>query len=151
MTPHWHALVTFVHTVGGGVWIGAVGFNVFVLHPRAERFFAEPGRFEDFVFTVVSGMRWWVVAGMAALGGAGFELLRLRALPLDAMLVGKVALLVATAILFGVLSWRLWPARVLAATPELAGMRRRFARVGALMVACNLANVGLGVWHHALG
>lgn len=150
MTPHWHALVTLVHTVGGGVWIGAVGFNVFVLHPRAERFFAEPGRFEDFVFTVVSGMRWWVVAGIVALGGAGFELLRLRALGVDALILAKLGLLLATTILFGVLSWRMWPARVLAAPGELAGLRRRFARVGAAMVACNLANVALGVWHHAL-
>lgn len=150
MTPHWHALVTLVHTVGGGVWIGAVGFNVFVLHPRAERFFAEPGRFEDFVFTVVSGMRWWVVAGIVALGGAGFELLRLRALTVDALILAKLGLLLATTILFGVLSWRMWPARVLAAPGELAGLRRRFARVGAAMVACNLANVALGVWHHAL-
>lgn len=150
MTPHWHALVTLVHTVGGGVWIGAVGFNVFVLHPRAERFFAEPGRFEDFVFTVVSGMRWWVVAGIVALGGAGFELLRLRGLGVDALILAKLGLLLATTILFGVLSWRMWPARVLAAPGELAGLRRRFARVGAAMVACNLANVALGVWHHAL-
>jgi hypothetical protein len=44
----------------------------------------------------------------------------------------------------------MWPARVLAAPAELAGLRRRFARVGASMVACNLANVALGVWHHAL-
>lgn len=150
MTPHWHALVSFVHTVGGGVWIGAVGFNVFVLHPRAERFFAEPGRFEDFVFTVVSGMRWWVVAGILALGGAGLELLRLRALALDGVLWAKLGLLLATTVLFGVLSWRMWPARVLATETELAGLRRRFTRVGIAMVACNLLNVALGVWHHAL-
>jgi len=150
VTPHWHAMVTLVHAVGGGVWIGAVGFNVFVLHPRAERFFAEPGRFEDFVFTVVSGMRWWVVAGIVALGGAGFELLRLRALAVDAVILAKLGLLLVTTGLFAVLSWRMWPARVLAAPAELAGLRRRFARVGAVMVACNLANVALGVWHHAL-
>lgn len=144
----WHALVAFVHVVGGGVWIGAVGFNVFVLHPRAEKFFAEPGRFEDFVLTVVNGMRWWVVAGVAALGLAGVELLRLRALSLDAVLVAKIALLAINVVLFGVLSWRMWPARVVAAGPELSALRRRFARVGAAMVACNLLNVALGVWHH---
>lgn len=150
MAPHWHALVSFVHTVGGGVWIGAVGFNVFVLHPRAERFFAEPGQFEDFVFTVVSGMRWWVVAGILALGGAGFELLRLRSLALDGVLLAKLGLLLATTALFAVLSWRMWPARVLATAAELTGLRRRFARVGIAMVTCNLLNVALGVWHHAL-
>ncbi|MBC8068077.1 MAG: hypothetical protein IAG13_07075, partial [Deltaproteobacteria bacterium] len=116
----WHALISFVHTVGGGIWIGAVGFNVFVLHPRAEKFFAEPGRFEDFVFTVVSGMRWWVVAGIVSLAGAGFELLRLRALELDAVLIAKLVLLVVTTALFTVLSWRMWPARVLATATELA-------------------------------
>lgn len=150
MSPHWHALVSFVHIVGGGVWIGAVGFNVLVLHPRAERFFAEPGQFEDFVFTVVSGMRWWVVAGMLALGGAGLELLRLRSLALDGVLWAKLGLLLTTAVLFAVLSWRMWPARVLATAAELAGLRRRFTRVGVAMVGCNLLNVALGVWHHAL-
>lgn len=148
MSDLWHALVAFVHLLGGGVWIGAVGFNVFVLHPRAEKFFAEPGRFEDFVFTVVSGMRWWVVAGIAMLAGAGVELLRLRALSLDAVLLAKIGLLATNVVLFTVLSWRMWPARVVATKPELPALRRRFARVGATMVACNLCNAALGVWHH---
>lgn len=148
MSDPWHALVAFVHVLGGGVWIGAVGFNVFVLHPRAEKFFAEPGRFEDFVFTVVSGMRWWVVAGIAMLAGAGVELLRLRALSLDAVMLAKIGLLTTNVVLFTVLSWRMWPARVVATKPELPALHRRFARVGATMVACNLGNAALGVWHH---
>ncbi len=150
MTPYWHMLVTLVHVLGGGVWIGAVGFNVFVLHPRAEKFFAEPWQFENFVFTVVSGMRWWVVAGIVMLGGAGVELVRLRELPMDAVLGAKVGLLLATTGLFVVLSWRMWPARVLATAEELEGFRRRFAQVGVAMVTCNLLNVVLGVWHHVL-
>ncbi|HWB74345.1 MAG TPA: hypothetical protein VG755_05305 [Nannocystaceae bacterium] len=148
MSELWHAVVAFVHVLGGGVWIGAVGFNVFVLHPRAEKFFAEPGRFEDFVFTVVSGMRWWVVAGIAMLAGAGVELLRLRALTLDAVLLAKLGLLATNVVLFTVLSWRMWPARVVAAAAELPSLRRRFARIGATMVACNILNAALGVWHH---
>lgn len=146
----WHALVSLVHVLGGGIWIGAVGFNVFVLHPRAERFFAEPGRFEEFVLTVVSGMRWWVVAGIVALAGAGVELVRIRGLALDAMLIAKIVLLVGTTALFGVLSWWMWPARVLAARSELDTVRRRFSRIGAAMVVCNLVNAALGVWHHVL-
>ncbi|MBC8074311.1 MAG: hypothetical protein IAG13_38685 [Deltaproteobacteria bacterium] len=76
--------------------------------------------------------------------------MRLRALDLDAVLVAKVVLLVVTTALFTVLSWRMWPARVLASASELAQLRRSFAQVGAAMVACNLLNVALGVWHHAL-
>ena len=146
----WPALVSFVHLLGGGIWIGAVGFNVFVLHPRAARFFAEPGRFEDFVFTVVSGMRWWVVAGIVSLAGAGLELMRLHRLELDLVLIAKLGLLFVTTAMFGVLSWRMWPARVVAAPHELAAVHRRFSRIGAVMVACNLANAMLGVWHHVL-
>jgi uncharacterized membrane protein len=146
----WHAAVALVHVIGGGVWIGAVGFNVFVLHPRAERFFAAPGQFEEFVFTVVSGMRWWVVAGIAMLAGAGLELVRLRGLSFDALMLAKIGLLLATTVLFAVLSWRMWPARVLAVPRELGQLRRRFSRIGAAMVACNLANAALGVLHHAL-
>ena len=144
----WRAIVVLVHVLGGGVWIGAVGFNVFVLHPRAARFFATPTRFEDFVFTVVAGMRWWVVAGVSMLALAGAELWRLRALGLDAVLALKVALLSTNAVVFAWLSWRMWPARVVATPAELAPVHRRFTRVGAFMVTLNLLNVGLGVWHH---
>lgn len=146
----WRAIVVLVHLLGGGVWIGAVGFNVFVLHPRAERFFATPTKFEDFVFTVVAGMRWWVVAGVSMLALAGAELWRLRGLALDPVLALKIALLATNAIIFAWLSWRMWPARVVATAAELDAIHRRFTRVGALMVSLNLLNVVLGVWHHVV-
>ena len=36
MDELWHAGVAFVHVLGGGVWIGAVGFNVFVIHTSTD-------------------------------------------------------------------------------------------------------------------
>jgi len=51
------ALRIGVHITGGGVWLGAMVFSLFVLHPRAERFFEHAADFEDLLFTVVHGAR----------------------------------------------------------------------------------------------
>ena len=63
LTAFLPALVAGVHGIGGGVWIGAVGFNLFVLTPRAQRWFRVSAEHEDFVFTVVQGLRWPVLGG----------------------------------------------------------------------------------------
>ncbi|MCA9699945.1 MAG: hypothetical protein KC431_20640, partial [Myxococcales bacterium] len=49
------AFILGVHVLGGGVWVGAMVFSIFVLHPRAEHFFARARDFEAFIFTVVHG------------------------------------------------------------------------------------------------
>lgn len=147
------ALILGVHVLGGGVWIGAMGFSVFVLHPRAERFFSRSSEFEDFVFTVVHGARWKVVAGIAAIVASGALLTARRAAtggPWPALVAAKVALLVASLGLFVYVSWALWPRRVFAGADELPAVRRRFWWVGVAMITCNTLNVGLGVLAHAL-
>jgi uncharacterized membrane protein len=146
------ALIAAVHVLGGGVWIGAMGFSVLVLHPRAERFFQRSSEFEDFVFTVVHGMRWKVVAGIAAIVASGAALLWRHAGPpaWTAVVVGKVALLAISLGLFAHVSWGLWPRRVFAGEAELPAVRRRFWWVGVVMIACNTLNVGLGVLAHGL-
>lgn len=154
------AVIVAVHVLGGGVWIGAMVFSVFVLHPRAQRFFTRDGEFEDFIFTVVHGARWKVVAGIAAIVGSG------AALAVGgwsagghgsgdgwaaggpwwrALVVAKVVLLAVSLGLFMYVSWSLWPRRVFAGPDELPAVRRRFWWVGVIMIAGNAANVGLGV------
>lgn len=143
------AVVIAVHVLGGGVWIGAMAFSVFVLHPRAEQFFGGGGQFEDFIFTVVHGARWKVVAGIAAISASGAAL-ALRgwagAGPVWRGLVSaKLALLAVSLGLFIRVSWRLWPRRVFAGADELPAVRRQFWWVGVVMIVCNAANLGLGI------
>ena len=78
------ALIVGVHVLGGGVWIGAMAFSVFVLHPRAERFFEGSRTFEDLLFTVVHGARWKVVAGIVGIIASGVLLTVARAGATDA-------------------------------------------------------------------
>lgn len=151
------ALIVGVHVLGGGIWIGAMAFSVFVLHPRAERFFAGSSTFEDLLFTVVHGARWKVVAGIVGIIASGVALTVMRAPSMrsmgsawDAIVVVKVALLGVSLALFCHVSWVLWPRRVFASAAELPAIRRRFRAVGVVMIACNAINMGLGILAGAL-
>jgi len=155
MTPTltW-ALVVGVHVLGGGVWIGAMAFSVFVLHPRAERYFSGGSAFEDFIFTVVHGARWKVVAGIVGIVASGVALtvaIGSAAVPgWTGIVATKVALLAVSLALFVYVSWVLWPLRVFASAEELPAVRRRFWWVGVVMIGCNALNMGLGILAHAL-
>ena len=109
------ALIIGVHVLGGGVWIGAMAFSVFVLHPRAERFFSGGSTFEDFIFTVVHGARWKVVAGIVGIVASGVALtlqIAPRAPAAWDWIVGvKAGLLAVSLALFVYVSWVLWPRR----------------------------------------
>jgi len=143
------ALIVGVHVLGGGVWIGAMAFSVFVLHPRAERFFEGSRTFEDLLFTVVHGARWKVVAGIVGILASGVLLTVARAgtagAGWDAIVAAKVGLLAVSLALFCHVSWVLWPRRVFASAEELPAIRRRFRAVGMVMIACNAINMGLGI------
>lgn len=147
------ALILGVHVLGGGVWIGAMAFSVFVLHPRAERFFNGSSTFEDFIFTVVHGARWKVVAGIVGIVASGV-VLTLQLTPGVAgwtgLVAAKTGLLLTSLALFIYVSWVLWPLRVFASAEELPAVRRRFWWVGVVMIACNAVNMGLGILAHAL-
>lgn len=142
------ALMIAVHVLGGGVWIGAMVFSVFVLHPRAEKFFQRSAEFEDFIFHVVHGARWKVLSGIAAIVGSGAALWWTRpgpGGPWSALVVAKVALLLASLALFFHVTFTLWPRRVFAREDELPAIRRRFWLVGVAMITCNALNMGLGI------
>ena len=147
------ALILGVHVLGGGVWIGAMAFSVFVLHPRAERFFNGSSTFEDFIFTVVHGARWKVVAGIVGIVASGVVLtlqLAPGAAGWSGLVAAKTGLLLISLALFIYVSWVLWPLRVFASAEELPAVRRRFWWVGVVMIACNAINMGLGILAHAL-
>lgn len=142
------ALRIGVHITGGGVWLGAMVFSIFVLHPRAERFFDRAVDFEDLLFTVVHGARWKVLCGALAIVLSGVALLLITPSPgplWTGLVVAKVLLLALVLALFVYVSWFLWPRRVFATEAELPNIRARFHRIGVLMIAANALNIGLGV------
>ena len=146
-----------VHVLGGGVWIGAMVFSVFILQPRADKFFRREADFEDFIFSVVHGARWKVFSGIVAilLSGIGLAVWPGHAIVVESPLwmglfAGKVAAFVLAAGLFMYVSWVLWPRRTFATAEELPHIKRHFFRVGAVMVIANALNMLLGITAHVL-
>ncbi len=146
------AFILGVHLLGGGVWIGAMVFSIFVLHPRAEAWFTRDADFES--FTVVHGARWKVFSGIVAILVSGLALLAWPGhadfdSPLwVALLAAKLLCFAISAGAFVYVSWVLWPRRTFAAADELPALKARFMRVGVLMVLANAANMGLGIAAH---
>jgi uncharacterized membrane protein len=146
-----------VHVLGGGVWVGAMVFSVFVLQPRAEAFFRRQADFEDFIFSVVHGARWKVFSGVVAilLSGMGLAVWPGHAIMAESPLwlglfAAKLAAFVIAAGLFMYVSWVLWPRRTFATAEELPHIKRHFFRVGAVMVVANALNMLLGITAHVL-
>ncbi len=143
------AVVAGVHGIGGGVWIGAVAFNLFVLTPRAHAWFADPGAHEDFVFNVVHGLRWPVLLGALAVVGTGawrwYALAPTASGPWSWLMAGKLLCTCASLSIFGWVTLRLWPSRAFATTDELPSVRRRFHALGIGIVGANTLAAALGV------
>lgn len=143
------ALLAGVHGIGGGVWIGAVAFNLFVLTPRARAWFRASGEHEDFVFSVVHGLRWPVLAGAIAVVGTGIaRWISARPQASEAwaaLMLGKIACAIVSVGLFFFVTLRLWPRRVFATEDELPRIRRWFFGIGVGIVAANMIAAALGV------
>lgn len=149
------ALLLGIHTLGGGVWVGAMVFSIFVLHPRAEQYFERNTDFESFIFTVVHGARWKVFSGIVAIlaSGVGLSLWPGHAIKAgDPVWLGlyaiKLALFCVSAGLFTYVSWVLWPKRAFATINELPAIKAHFMRVGVVMVVANTLNIGFGIAAH---
>ncbi len=143
------ALIAGVHGIGGGVWIGAVGFNLFVLTPRAQTWFRVPAEHEDFVFSVVQGLRWPVLGGALAVVGTGLWRWRFPVgTPFEAwhfLMLGKLGCALISVALFGWVTIRLWPQRACSTEAELPSIRKRFFALGVGIVASNTLAAALGV------
>jgi len=144
-----------VHVLGGGVWVGAMVFSVFILQPRAQLYFTRDADFEGFIFTVVHGARWKVFAGVLAilLSGIGLSVWPGHAIVADdpiwlAVYLLKLLAFVLAAGLFVYVSWVLWPRRTFATPEELPAIKQHFFRVGAVMVVANALNLVLGIAAH---
>lgn len=146
-------VLAILHALAGGLWLGGVFYSLFVLRPRAQRYFAREAQFEEFVAAVSHGGRAKFLLALAgiAVTGAGLAYLRWRA---DSpgwltVLCVKTALFLTIAGAFAYISWRLWPARVFAAGAELRGVQGRFRQIGVAIFAAGVLSLALGVVMHA--
>jgi hypothetical protein len=131
------AILSLIHALVGTLWLGSMGYSLFVVQPRIARVLRNPEQAEDLFRELGAGQRWRVVGliGLIALSGLGLVGL-LRPAPVGWwVVVGlKAGLLVAASGLFWWVSWRGWPRRVFALPAELPGVQRRFRYVALAML-----------------
>ncbi|WP_117214734.1 hypothetical protein [Allorhizocola rhizosphaerae] len=121
-----------VHTVVAAMWLGSMGYSLFVVQPRLSRLAGgDAVRVEELHRELAQGNRRPVVGLIATLWVTGIALVR-DVTPLLGVKAGALA--VATA-LFWWVSWRAWPRRVFALPAELPALQRRFRTVAVLMFA----------------
>lgn len=146
------ALLAVAHTLAGAAWFGAMFYSLSVLQPRALRYFAKPKEFETFIATLSQGARWTVLAafGIVGLSGIGLAVVHGEDVsPLWLLLMGlKVAIFVTAFALFVHVSWRLWPARVLALPNEIPHFQRTSRRLATIMLCLVGLSMALGVLAH---
>jgi uncharacterized membrane protein len=150
------ALTAIVHVLAGAAWFGAMFYSLFVLHPRAARYLGNPAEFETFIATVSQGARWSVLAAFGLVGGSGIGLIALAMLQdSDAISAGWLLILGIKAILFVVafglfvhVSWRLWPARIMALADEIPYFQRVSRRLATIMLCLIGLSMALGVVAH---
>jgi uncharacterized membrane protein len=148
-----HSLLAITHVLAGAAWLGAMFYSFFLLQPRAQAYFAKPAEFEDFIATVSHGARWKVIFGLAVIGGTGLGLVLLRWPGAEpsvwlGLLGLKVVLFGAAVGLFIYVSWRFWPARVLALPEEIPYFQRLSRRLGFTMMTLGALAMALGVLAH---
>jgi hypothetical protein len=148
-------VLILVHVGVGAVWLGAMGYSLFVVQPRVRRVLPDPVRAEELYRELAAGNRWRVIALIGLLGASGVGLLFVQ----DGHSYGwwltiwlKVLALVGASALFWWVSWRGWPRRIFALPAELPAEQHRFRRVALAMTALASLGFGLGlVASHLLG
>lgn len=155
-----HSFLAVAHAMAGAVWLGAMCYSFFVLHPRARLYFGEDVRgqaaFENLITTLSQGARWKVLLAMGSLLLTGMALaVRLHLSSPAAFSALWMGLLVAKTLLFIValavfihVSWRLWPARLFASGDEIPALQSAFRKVGATLIGIAGLSLVLGVVMH---
>jgi hypothetical protein len=133
-------LVIAAHLLLGVGWLGAMSYSLFMVQPKAARYFREDDdAHEDFVTTLANGARWKVIGLLSAIAASGVVLAVWstdRTGGWWAAVVAKTALLAAASGVFWWVSWRAWPARVFALPAERPRWRLRFRLAALAMLAC---------------
>jgi hypothetical protein len=134
------ALVIAAHLLLGAGWLGAMSYSLFMVQPKAARYFRDDDDAqEEFVTMLANGARWKVIGLLAAIAATGAALAVWaphRTGGWWAGVAAKIALLVAASAVFWWVSWRAWPARVFALPAERPRWRRRFRLAGLTLMGC---------------
>lgn len=148
-------VLALAHAGATAAWLGGMLYSLVVVQPRIAEFFDDLERREDFVTVLAAGARWKVLglAAVLALSGAGLAAIEVAeaegpSVAWTALIVAKVALLAAATGLFAYVSWRLWPARLLAhmsGSPELPRIQQRFRAIAVGLTALVAAGLAAGV------
>src|SRR5882724_5063420 len=66
------ALIVAAHLFLGVGWLGAMSYSLFMVQPKAARYFASDDQaHEDFLTTLAHGARWKVVGLLAVIAASG--------------------------------------------------------------------------------
>jgi hypothetical protein len=134
------SLVIAAHLLLGAGWLGAMSYSLFMVQPKAARYFRDDDDAqEEFVTTLANGARWKVIGLLATIAATGVALAVWaphRTTGWWAGVAAKVALLLAASGVFWWVSWRAWPARVFALPAERPRWRRRFRLAGLALMGC---------------
>ena len=141
-------LLVAVHVTVSAMWLGAMGYSLFVVQPRLARFVDnDPTRVEEIHRELAHGNRWRVAALIATLWLTGIGLVWLH--PGAWLLVAvKTAALAGATALFWWVSWRGWPQRVFALPAELPALQLRFRRIAIAMFALVALGFASGLLLH---
>lgn len=133
-----------IHLLSAAAWFGALVYRVFVVDPKAGRFFGPGAGFEHFSLDLAHGMRRVVLAAILTCGLSGFVLMGLKwnaAGGWLALMAGKAGLWAIAAALFAYISWVFWPKRVFATADEWPRLRRQ----GVWLALTMIGIAGLGM------
>lgn len=143
------SLLALIHAAAGAMWLGAMGYSLFIVRPRLSRMFDDnPDRVEEAQQVLASGNRWPTAAMIAVLWLSGIGLVATSeggSTGWWLVVALKAALLAAATGLFWWVSWRGWPRRVFALPEELPRLRRTFDLVALAMVGLVGASFAIGV------
>lgn len=141
-------LLLWMHGLSGAAWFGAIFYKTFIIDARAFSFFPHRPDYERFSTHLAHGMRYLVIAGLVVCGASGFALAIVKWNSIGdvrfALLVAKVLVWVAAAVLFTYVSWVHWPWRVFASPEEMPRYRTQGRWLAAGMVALTGAGFALG-------
>jgi Flp pilus assembly protein TadB len=138
------------HLGAAALWLGSMGYSLFVVQPRLARVLRDPARVEDVYRELAAGNRWRVAGLIGVLGLSGLALVATAAAtdrPVWwwAVVAAKIALWAGAAGLFWWVSWRGWPRRVFALPDELPAVQRRFRSVALTLLVVVATAFVLGV------
>lgn len=152
MSP-WFVAIRLVHIIASAGLLGAMGYSIAVVQPRARRFFRDVRDFEEFTAFISHGARWKMLGTLGLISLTGALLIILHPHEADhrwlALIAAKVVILLVATVVFCYASWRLWPARIFASPEEIPAFQRRFRLVGYTMLTMVVLEFILAAVAHA--